>query len=497
MGIIRSQWASVPISIENNLNDDLWSDSLDSKMSIPGGFLMAKNDLRFLYMAIDLIEDTNNDPGTKDYFWLSFDKDRNRSITPNVDVNFAPFRDQPNKLGRQLYLGPERWTGLLNDSSESECKSTFEASPNSATAHRIWKLKLALSEIERFSILPFPVFRLKRFLKFGVRVNSENPQFRHDSPENFSRNFRNLHTLYLSRKASIPTTQVGPLIGGVGVIPFTKIDKSTGKATTDSGYMVKVTKAAFRGNLNIIGNRTKINQLYSSGFKDYKILHKSPGSGTHSDLVISWKNYQWNGSEYELNLFAPDSSNKYKLPDPAIDYSIDDLLFQLQSDDYATGLHEFKIEFYNGSNKFNPDPDEIEDFVLKIYIDNNIPEVSLKSIKHNGSEVNACAIVNLTSATDGLEIDFEAFDQEGNMNAYALFARWGEGHSAIIKSANYDDLGSDPDSWQGSHNISASWTPRTTCAHSIEVVATARSTNGYGGYSGKNAAYRYVTIIKP
>lgn len=497
MGIIRSQWASTPISPENSLNNDLWSDALEKKMSIPGGYFMAKNDLRFLYVALDLTEDTNNDPGTKDYFWLSFDKDRNRSITPNVDVNFAPYRDQPNKLGRQLYQGPGSWTGLLNTASQSECRSSFAASPNSSTPHRIWTLKLALSEIERFSILPFPIFRLKRYLKFGLRVNSENPQFRHDSPDNFFQNFRNLHTLYLSKKATIPTTQTGPVIGGVGLIPFTKIDKSTGKATTDSNYMVKVTKAAFRGRLNIIGNRTKLNQLYGSGYTHYKVLHKKPGSGTESELVTSWNNYKWNGSDYELNLFSPDSENKYKLPDPSVDYSIDDLLFQLKSDEYATGIHEFKIEFYKGSNKLNPSPSEQGDFILKIYIDNNIPEVSLNSIKYNGSEVNACAILNLNSATDNLDISFEAFDEEGNLNAYALVARWGEGHSEVIKSAKYDDLGTDPDSWQGSRNINASWTPQTTCAHSIEVIATARSTNGYGGYSGKNVAYRYVTIIKP
>ncbi|TMQ02195.1 MAG: hypothetical protein E6J91_53275, partial [Deltaproteobacteria bacterium] len=48
------------------------------------GTVMMKNDAQFLYIALDITRDMGNSPGDGDYFWLMFDVDRNRAITPHT-----------------------------------------------------------------------------------------------------------------------------------------------------------------------------------------------------------------------------------------------------------------------------------------------------------------------------------------------------------------------------------------------------------------------------
>ncbi len=90
----------MPIALTDSLSHDFWAGAGEKQMTIPGGFMCAKNDAQFAYIAFDLTANANNDPGTGDYFWRSFDKDRNGAITPNVDVNYSVCPRQPNKLGR-------------------------------------------------------------------------------------------------------------------------------------------------------------------------------------------------------------------------------------------------------------------------------------------------------------------------------------------------------------------------------------------------------------
>ncbi len=493
MGKIKSKWAAIPISLNKRLDDEVWSGALEYQMKIPGGYMFAKNDAKYLYVALDMVEDTHNDPGTGDYFWFTFDRNRNKSITPNYDVNFGSYPGNPNKLGRQYYLGPGTWTGLLNEPKTYECKSVFESSPNSNTAHRIWKFVFRLTDL-KISLHPW---RRRWFstshTKFGIRVHSTTPNFNYDTPQNFFNNFTNLHTLYCSKKPSISLADQGPIMGSVGLIPTTKISSSTGKATTAPVYYIYAKKAAFGGMLNVIGNRTKMLDLPSLGAVKYKVFHRKGTAGSFSEFITSWYNYEWDGTDYVLKSFAPDGSNFYKMPNATKDYSIDDLLFQFNSTKLATGKHQFKVKFYNaGSSEVGAIPSPQ---TLTLYIDNNIPEVRINSVKHGTNEIDACGIVKLTSPHDHISIDFEAFDTEGNLLDYSLTARWGEGHSALITSGKYDTT-TMPASWQGSHHINASWLPLVTCAHSFNVHARARTTNGYG-YIGRITTYRYITLIKP
>jgi hypothetical protein len=483
---IRATWADTPISVDTDVNDPAWEGAAQRKFGEV--FMMAKNDAKYLYVILDVVTDTHNDPGTGDYFSFSFDVNKNRSITPNVDIDYTCFRGRPNTMGRQYYVGAGAQTAVLNE-ERSECRSSFGTSPNSDVPHRIWKLKFRISDISK-SIFPWISPSSARF---GFSVGSTRPNVRHYSPQNYLRDFSNLHTVYFSRKPQIPLADLGPVIGSVGYIPSTKINASTGRATTDNGYILDIDNAAFAGTPDVIGNSERMEALDRAGAKKYKIYHKF-GSGSFAEFETSWRNYRWSATEgdYVIVNYGPDSNNFYPMPSRSVDYIIDDLLFQFDSRRLQTGLHSFKVKFFNNAGV--EVPTGTAEQILTMYIDNNVPEVSIKSIKYNNIEIGACGIVNLQQPTDELDVEFEAFDNEGNLENYSLTARWGDNKSKRIVKKVYGEAGA-TGNWKGSRTITESFNPHETCAHSFNVVAYSRATNGRR-FVGKNTAYRYLTIIK-
>ena len=481
---LRSEWAVNPIDINKPIMAGDWDEAGSLKFS--RGYVLAKNDANFLYLALDVVSDTGNDPGTNDYFWLSFDNDRDRNITSGVDVNYGLYPGQPNKLGKQKYLGPGQWTGLLSDPSNSAVVQEFGASPNSSESHRIWKFRIQLSEIN--VALSWPLST--PYTYFGFRVKSSNPGFTTDFPTNFYKDFTKLRQLILSRKPSIPSEDLGSLVGSVGLIPTTKISFTTGRATTDSGYYHFVENAAFGGTLNLIGNRTKMQSLYGAGNRKYKVEIAGPGGGSYTKLISNWSNYRWTGSTYALESFAPNSFGYYQLADPNTDYSIDDLLLQFPTTGLLPGIYSVKVTFYLGTSYT-----ELETQVLKLYIDNHVPDVVIQSVKHGSSEVSACAIETIGAVPDGLNFRVTANDPDGNLRGVSFYATYGEGLSTSIYSESYTPA---KGNWAGFVNklipASGNWRPSQSCAYSFVLAASARTTNGYS-WVGHNKTHRNLTLL--
>lgn len=484
--ITTSKWAETPIQLTEGLGDQVWSGA--GKMTIPGGFLYTKNDAQFLYAALDMTTDTGNDTGVGDYFWFTFDRNRSGNITPNVDVNYGQFPNAPDKIGRQFYLGSGSWTGLSTDSTVF--KMAFEPSPDSATPHRVWKFRFKLTDLS-ISLAPaiFPPYT-----RFGLKIHSTSPVLNVDTPANFWNDFSALHTLYLSRKPAINVALMGPVMGCVGLIPTTKID-AAGRATTDAGYFIVASNAAFGGVLNVIGNKPNLDSLITTSGAYYcKVKHREGTSGTFSYFRTAWYNYSWNATigDYQLQAFGPDADNFYLLPTPGVDYSIHDLLFQFNSSQLTQGIHQFEVEFYKSTKALIATPAQ----TLTLNIDNTVPSVKINSVKHGGVEVGTCSIVQMTSATDGIVVNFDANDAEGNLQSYAVTAVWGDGTPATLASDLYTPA---KGNWAGVTNQNAPgsgvWVPVTSCAHSIEVSATSRITNGYG-YIAYNSVRKYLTLLK-
>lgn len=479
----------MPIQLTEGLGDAVWAGA--GKLVIPGGFLMTKNDAQFLYAALDMTSDTGNDSGVGDYFWFTFDRNRSGNITPHVDVNYAQFPSTPNKIGRQFYLGAGTWTGLSTDSTQF--KSAFEPSPNNPNPHRVWKFRFKLTDL-KVSLVPF---LRPPFTRFGLKIHSTNPASTIDTPSNFWNNFCGLHTLYFSRKPKIDPASMGPVIGCVGLIPTTKINNDSGRATTQAPYMVVVDNAAFGGRLNIVGNKVNLDALITGGARYIKIKYRKGTAGTFSDYRTAWYNYSWNPTlgDYELQAFGPDAENFHPLPVGGVDYSIHDLLFQFDSNQLAQGVHQFQVEFYSDKSDKKvliATPEQ----TLTLNIDNTVPEVKINSVKHGMNIVDTCGIVQMKNATDGLVVNFNAWEPEGNLWKYSVTANWGDGEGDELASDEYTTAKGD---WTGVQNQNAPgsgvWVPVKTCAHSFDVTAHSRTTNGYG-YVNYNSVRKYITIIK-
>jgi hypothetical protein len=489
MAVLISKWANTLVQLTDSLASPAWADA--GTMPIQGGVLYVKNDAQFLYVALDMVEDTSNDPTATlgDYFWFTFDRDRNGAIGANFDVNYGLYPGFSDKMGRQYYLGGGTWTGLVNEVSQSACKVAFEASPNSGAAHKIWKMRFLITDLN-VAFVPW----LLPYTRFGIKVHSHNPSFDYETPAGFYYNFTNLHYLVFSRQPVINPALLGPVIGSVGLIPTTKIDGTTGKATTDPGYFIYTQDAAFGSTLNLIANRVTLQGLYNAGARKCRVFQREGTSGAFLPLRSFWFNYLWNGTTYVQEAFAPDANDMYTVLNPALDYSIDDLLIQFDSNTLLKGIHQFQIQFFTAANVFIPSTAQ----TVTLFIDNFAPAVKINAIRHGGRNVDACDMVNLTDAKDGLTFDITANDPEGNMQAYSFSANWRNGQSESIVSDSYTPAKGV--NWGGVVNLvtpsSGEWIPDETCAYSFSLQAWSRSTNGYN-YIGYNSVSKFVTIIMP
>lgn len=485
MSTVRSTWTTTPINIGAALDPAAWAGA--GQLNLPVGHVLVKNDQQSVYFALDLTGDTGNSPGTADYFWLTFDVDRNRSITPRVDINYGTYPNLPIRIGHQYYLGPNTWTGLQPGPSAAAVHQTFAASPASPTPHRIWQIRIPLSEIGVSFSGPPPT------VPFGLRVASSTPAFTQDSPANFSADFAHLHDLVLAVSASdpYPAGTAGATIGGVGNIPATVIDAS-GRATTAATYVPFVQNAAFGGVINLLGNHQTVQSLWASGARKYRVLHRIGASGTFEHFRQNWSNYHWIGSTYTLENFGPDASDMYQMPNPADDYSIQKLLLQWNTYGSANLLHQFQVEFFNATSAPVSSPAQ----TMGVLVDNSAPDLEVVSVRYRGKAVAPCDIVPITAPPAPVEVEIRALDTAGNLNSYALTALYGQNQifSPPLAAASYPGTGT----WQGIPNT---WTsaplnfPPVTCAYQFRLGATKRVTNGYD-YIGYWEFNDHVTLQK-
>lgn len=490
MVTIRSTWTAKPINIDGNLDLSQWSNA--GKLPLgSAGSLLVKNDAQFLYLAFDLVGDLGNDASPGDYFWFFVDVDGNRAITPNRDLLYGVFPGQPNRIAKCYLLRPGATTGIVNEPTDSKQVMSFGPSLNAPnTSHRIWELRLSLSEIG----VDFAAADTPPVVRCGVRVASTTPAFVQESPANPSSDFSNLHQIVLARQPDsiYPPGTAGAVIGGVGLIPASVIG-ADGRSNTDASYFILTVDAAFGGTMNIIGNRVMMQNLVGQGAVRYRINYRV-GSAPFRPLRQSWTNYRWNGITYILESYGPDSNDTYPMLNPSQDYSIDDLLLQWRSGvGFESGLYQLQAEFLRSDGSVVPAPAQ----TLTLLVDNNQPRVQLEEIRHNDNLIGPCGIVNL-SPTSTLQFRFTAFDPEGNLASYSLEAFYGSGERVeLITPVTYT---SNPSrSWQGVQGLTvaalASFPP-VTCAYQIRVSATPRVTNGYGYPNGVSNS-RYITLIKP
>ena len=65
MAIVTSKWAETAPALTGTFSPGEWA--VSGVLPMPGGFIHVKNNANFLYLAIDLTNDTGNTPGVGDY----------------------------------------------------------------------------------------------------------------------------------------------------------------------------------------------------------------------------------------------------------------------------------------------------------------------------------------------------------------------------------------------------------------------------------------------
>jgi hypothetical protein len=469
-------------------------------MAIPHGTLLAQNDASNLYIGLDLTGETGA-ANPSDYFWFVVDINDNGIIDSDRDKLFGDWPGTPNRLGMWLMAGPDTtWPASNSQVIPSTLRSGFGASMSSATSHRQWQISFALSDLG-VTIDPNGPAPMVRF---GLRVAILGG-FVGETPTDPLGNFSDFNEIILAKVPSAIPNNLGPVIGSVGLVG-TGLIGSDGYCNIPAAaqYYLQPQEAAFSGTLNLIGNNTTMTALWAAGARKYKAQHRFGNtvalatSAAWTPILQSWANYQIVGATDVWQSFGPDASGFYPMADPALAYTIENLVFQWTTSAEPDGIHQFEFQFFNAAGVAVPTAAQ----VLTLKLDNQPATVDLVKVLHAGAPVAACAIVTLSSATDGVQIAYEAFDPEGDLWSYALTAEYGHGLSATIFSDNYSDHVNAAHNWQGLSSDTkpvspAVWVPPTTCAYLFRVTAWTRTTNGYQFPIVESTDFQTVTLIKP
>jgi hypothetical protein len=483
MTTIFSSWASTAIATNGDLAAAGWANAgkLDLGKSAK---LWVKNDAHWLYLALDVTSD-HGGAGDGDYFWLAIDVDGNRQITPMVDVMYGEYPPSDDVLGFQHFLHPAEWTGLSPLSSGEQYIQTLAASPDSATPHRVWQMKLALTQLG----VDFTTSALQT-IGFGVRIASSSgvPS---DYPPNFDTDFADLNEIVLAQfpSESYPAGTAGVVLAGVGFIPATLI--KDGYASTPTSYSLYpgLVDYAFCGSMQIKANHATVIDLWGAGARQYKVLLDG------EPLLTGWTNYVWNGSTFVLEPFAANAQGNYALYDPSAEYIVADLLVLWDSVGVAAGLHKLNVEFYEADGvTVVPSPPQ----TLELVLDNNLPLVAIDRNKttYRGIPIPPCAIETL-----GSEVEFyvTAFSALGHLESYTLQAS-SDNSSATILEDSYSPAHVSPSGWDGPNDEgplpAGGWTPTEQCAYTFTLTGWMRTTNGVTGTPYAQDS-RYVAFIDP
>ncbi|HEU5318600.1 MAG TPA: hypothetical protein VFX49_20980, partial [Chloroflexota bacterium] len=176
-----------------------------------------QNDAGSFYLLLDLTGDMQDDPiggaGMPDYFDVTFDANRDVSVTPNVDLNYG-LVSWPGSTGAglcvQRYIGPGVFTGC--QVPQSTLGAGFGASLDSSTPHRVWEFRFLLSEV---GSAPGEIVRL------GVETTSQNPAFSDRVPQNLYGDMTGLAEIQLATGPAPAAWPAGSTLTASGVTATT------------------------------------------------------------------------------------------------------------------------------------------------------------------------------------------------------------------------------------------------------------------------------------
>jgi len=522
---IRSTWAETLPVIDGIVSAGEWDGaenlSLYDTIGIERGSIHVKNDDTALYVLLDITGDTNAGANPEDdYAGIAFDINLDGFKIPYVDIKYATASGTEN-LGIQQVLSENGWTGVQTTSSLYQ--EGFSATFSSATPHKFYEYKLLFDEInidyEDVLANPEQLFHAR----ISVKVESAAPDFIIHYPSNYYESWQKAMILVALDLGTFTLGSDEPVIAGIGLIPRTYIDQVTGLATTGSEHQINVTDAPFGKHLRVIGN---IDKLRAEGINYYAIgytnLDTHAGNGLNSGSFdwSEWRfvedvrtNYYWNSSQgrYVLDNVSPQIIHvdgdliikAYPVPSGSLSWYLPNLLFDWRTTGtvpVSSGLYKMHLFGFTSAglmNIVNSVPDYEATMVVRI--DNTYPVMSINSITYNGTEIDACDVVQLENATDSLTINVSAYDPDAHLRNFNLYALYGDNQSFTCHAESYGGTppyyGAMPNAdFVCSGDAGDHW--ETTCGYTFKVSGWDRAINGYGKIH-YNAGHKTITILMP
>lgn len=279
---------------------------------------------------------------------------------------------------------------------------------------------------------------------------------------------------------SITLDPGGPLLMGIGFVPFDKIDPATGLATTDPGYFYAVSAAPFGGNLPVMVNHQRAGAI---GATHYRVLVNGVARGD------SWQDYRWNGSQYVLITTNPVTvggvTNCYPVhPAAQLFHWMNPALgLILPSATLANALHSLSVDFLNAAGAVIASAPAIT-----LRIDNRACVATLGAPTIGGTAADACGVLHATSGT--LTIPFTASHPRN-------YGRWSMN---VVKGATSAmSTGGDlpPASASVTGNVATllGGCPMAGFAASLHVATTIQ--NGWGHQGQYDAGALVAFVIAP
>lgn len=179
-----SVFATQPPRIDGVISGEEWTGA--APLEFRGGQLLAQNDAAYLYLLVDLVDDTHDDGPEGDHVALSFDVDLNAEVTRRVDLQYSS-GDGRQTLSLQHYIAPCEWD--VPHPTGSQLGAGFGRSSLSRTAHRFWELAISLPEIDT---------QPNGLVRMGLRLTSQAPAIQLELPAGFCSNFAGLVDLALA-----------------------------------------------------------------------------------------------------------------------------------------------------------------------------------------------------------------------------------------------------------------------------------------------------------
>ena len=282
-----------------------------------------------------------------------------------------------------------------------------------------------------------------------------------------------------------PFSSTGPIILGIGHVPFDRIVGGYADTTGDPGIPIQVKDAPFGGTLDLMINHDR-SYAAPRNARWYKVL---------VDGVVmkqSWSDYLWDPvlDRFVVETTHPDSAGYYKVHIPSAVWYEHWLGYRLNTSALTNGLHSITVRLYKN------DKTTVAGIAgLRVMIDNRWPTATISKIFHDGSEVPACAMV--ASGSEAFTFRITANDPDGHLASWSLQALWGDNQSNLVASDSYSAHLPGP-LWPGITDTDVpadAWNAiETCCAHTFHLSVWDRTIDGhnYLHWSGYNKS---ITIM--